>query len=340
MLNSLIVPYLPLLLVSGAAAMFLGLGHRLLLARRKDLGSEARLPRQLLLLVLTVLVLIVLIIVAPLPESTRNQILALLGLVLSGVVALSAAPFVTNFMAAVMLRVTRPFVVGDFIHIGGMYGKVSQRGLFDTEIQTENRELIAIPNATFITQPVTVVRSSGVIISTTISLGYDLGCSQVEPLMLKAAANAGLQDPYVHIIELQDSAVNYKVFGLLVDVETALTARSELNRQLLSTLHTAGLEIVSPSIARHITQSPDVPIIPIEKSTPRKGKTQDNSVKAEEIVFDKARDIERLRQERASLKEKISALQEDKASDKSVKESLQQSLAVIEDELKDAKAQR
>lgn len=324
--------YLPLFLVALGGAAILGGGHYFLLARHKSLGSEARLPRQLLLLLLTVSTLVAIIVVAPLPESTRNQVLGLLGLVLSGVIALSAAPFVTNFMATVMLRVTKPFRVGDFIHVGTMYGKVSERGLFDTEIQTENRELIAIPNGTFINQPVTVVRSSGVIVSATVSLGYELGYSQIEPLMLKAAEEAGLTDPYIHIIALQDFSVSYKVCGLLADVQSALTARSELNRKLLDNLHDAGFEIASPTITRHITQSADTSIIP-EASEPS---DSTDRVKAEEIVFDKATETGRLSQERASLKEQIRELSDSKNGDKQRKQDLLDALKAIEQQLKES----
>lgn len=326
---------MPLALAVLIAAALLTLCHYLLLVRRKGIGSEARLPRQLLLLALTVLSFVVVIILLPVPESTRNQILSLLGIVLSGLLALSAAPFVTNFMAAVMLRVTKPFIVGDFIRVGEFYGKVSERGLFDTEIQTENRELVALPNAVFITQAVTVVRTSGVIVSTTISLGYDLGASRAEPLMLEAAQKAGLTDPYVHIIELGDFSVSYKVCGLLADVQKVLTTRSELNRQLLNTLHRAGVEIASPTIARHIQHSADTPIIPTEQ--PRT--IQKKRVEAEEIVFDKATKIEQMEQARAQLKEQILALQEAKDVDKDSLESLMQSLADIEKDLKTLKTE-
>lgn len=327
--------YIPLLLATVCGGLLLGAGHYFLLARHKNLGSEARLPRQLLLLILTVATLVTLIVIAPLPESTRNQVLGLLGIVLSGVIALSAAPFVTNFMATVMLRVTRPFKVGDFIYVGEMYGKVSERGLFDTEIQTENRELIAIPNGTFITQPVTVVRSSGVIISSTISLGYELGYNEVEPLMLQAAEQAGLTDPYIHILALQDFSVSYKVCGLLADVQSTLTVRSELNRQLLDTLHRAGVEIASPTITRHITQSADTTMIPAISETPEPAER----VIAEEIVFDKATETERLNRERADLKEQVKALGQSGESDKARKAELLNALEAIEQQLKELTAE-
>lgn len=305
-MTALFVSYLPLLTVVIVCAVLLALGHIFLLARHRELGSEARLPRQLVLFVMTLLSLVLMLIVAPLPDSTRNSILTLMGIALSAVIALASTSFVTNFMAAVMLRVTQPFKVGDFIRVGELFGKVSERGLFDTEIQTENRELIAIPNATFITQPVSVARSSGVIISTTVSLGYDLSCDTVEPLMLEAASGAGLSDPYVHIVALGDFSVSYKVCGLLSDLEGILTARSKLHHQLLHTLHGAGLEIVSPTITRHITQSEDYRIIP----QPSRVVRSDNGVQAESIVFDKANEIAGMEVLRGELEDRVRQLKE------------------------------
>ena len=308
---SLLTPYLPLLIVLVICGAGLTLGHVLLLARHKELGSELRLPRQVALLLMTILSLVLVIIVAPLPDSTRDQILTLMGIALSAAIALSSTSFVTNFMAAIMLRVTRPFKVGDFIKVGDMFGRVSERGLFDTEIQTENRELIAIPNATFITQPVTVARSSGIIVSTTLSLGYDISFAEVEKPMLEAASESGLSDPFVHIVGLGDFSISYRVCGLLTDLESILTARSELHRRLLLKLHGAGLEIVSPTITRHITQSAEQKIIPVSSyAAPR-----EKSVQAEEIVFDKANEISRLEAARDDLKAKIEQLKESKSAD-------------------------
>ncbi len=296
--------FYPLLIVTLSAVVVLGLAHYLLLARHSDLGSEAKLPRQLLLLALTLAAIVVLIMAAPLAESTRNQVLSLLGIVISAVIAFASTSFVTNFMAAVMLRVTRPFKVGDFITVNQYFGKVTERGLFDTEIQTENRELIAIPNATFINQPVTVARSSGVIISTNISLGYDVSHARLEPLMIKAADDAGLTDPFVLVTQLGDFSISYRVCGLLKDVDGILTARSRLNRCLLDTLHSERIEVVSPTVTRHITHAADHLILPEDDVRPVTSAVE-NSVTAEEIVFDKARDIAALEEQREHLKVRL-----------------------------------
>lgn len=329
-MDEMLAPYIPLLVVVIGSGVVLAAAHILLLARHKDLGSEARLPRQLILLGMTVASFVTMIIAAPIADSTRDQVLTLLGIALSAAIALSSTSFVTNFMAAIMLRVTEPFKVGDFIKVGDLFGKVSARGLFDTEIQTEQRELIAIPNATFINQSVTVARRSGVIVSTTLSLGYDITFSEVEPLMLAAATDAGLSDPYVHIIELGDHAISYRVCGLLTDLESILTARSDLHQHLLLQLHGAAVEIASPSITRHINQPAEQKILP----TTRDAAPDENRVVAESIVFDKANEIAELAASRDELKERIQQLQASGEGGDQIA-SLGEELASIEARLKE-----
>ena len=321
---------LPLIIASGACALILGLLHFFLIHRQQSLSNEEKFPRQLLLLGLTLLALVILILTAPLSDSLRNQALALLGIVVSGVLAFSSTSFVTNFMAAIGLRITQPFKVGDFITIGDHFGKVVSRGLLDTEIQTENRELIAIPNVTFTVQPVVVARRSGVILTSTLSLGYDVPHNVVEPLMLAAAAGAGLEDPYSHVVSLGDFAVTYKVCGLLSDVERILTVRSELNRQLLDSLHRAGIEIVSPTVTRHINQDEETRIIP-ESVVENKNK---ESVEAEEIVFDMARAIDELEKEKQQINDRLADKQD---IDDAERERLRQRLELLKEQEKNLK---
>ena len=92
--ESSLASFLPLLIVIVACGSGLALGHYFLLHRHKQLGSEARLPRQFTLLLFTIAALVLVVIVAPLPDSARNQILTLMGIALSAVIALSSTSFV------------------------------------------------------------------------------------------------------------------------------------------------------------------------------------------------------------------------------------------------------
>ena len=114
--------FMPLIVSLALAVLSLSLAHYWLLAREPNLGSEARLPRQIIMLVCTVAAIILAVIVAPLTEGTRNQILSIIGLGISAVIAFSSTSFVTNFMAAITLRVTKPFNIGDFVTVGDCFG--------------------------------------------------------------------------------------------------------------------------------------------------------------------------------------------------------------------------
>lgn len=196
---------------------------------------------------LTIFAIIGTILTLPISDSSRNQLLGIIGLLISGVVAFSSTTIVSNLMAGLLLRITKPFRIGDFISVSEHFGRVSERDLFDTEIQTVSSELIALPNTYFINNPVTTTRNSGTIISHTLSLGYELHHTMIESLLIEAAEKCELTDPFVQITELGDYSITYRVAGFLKEVKQLLTARSNLCKSILDVLHEAGVEIVSPT---------------------------------------------------------------------------------------------
>lgn len=238
--------FVPLLATIAVVALGLWFANWLLL-RRASLTTESRLPGQVTMLVLTAIALTAIILALPVSESTHGDLLSLLGLVLTGVIALSSTTFVANAMAGLMLRSVKSFHHGDFIRAGEYFGRVTDRGLFHTEIQSEDRDLITLPNLFLASNPVTVVRSSGTIISCDLSLGYDVAHYEVEPLLKEAALAAGLQDPFMQIRALGDFSVSYRISGYYPEVKQLLTVRSRLRKEVLNKLHGADIEIVSPA---------------------------------------------------------------------------------------------
>lgn len=300
-----LIPSALVLLLGGAGLM---LAHWFLIRRQPNLGPEARLPRQLIMLVLSMLMLIALILAYPLTDSTRAQLIGLLGIVLTGVIGLSSTTFVSNAMAGFMLRAVGSFRPGDFIRVGDNVGRVTERGLFRTEIQTEDRDLVTLPNIHMVTNPVAVVRASGTIVSASLSLGYDADHATVEPLLKKAAESIGLVEPFVQVVDLGDFSVTYRAAGFLDEVKHLLTVRSELRRSILDTLHGAGIEIVSPSFMNQRPLAPDQLIIP--RVSRRRGRMDSN---AADQVFDKAEaaaELESLRAQQVALKEDITQIKQ------------------------------
>ncbi|MEE4165522.1 MAG: mechanosensitive ion channel domain-containing protein [Desulfocapsaceae bacterium] len=306
MLESLI-SFAPFAGIVAALIGILWAAQWLLISRYPDFGNERKFPRQLIMLGLTLFGLLVSILVLPVSESSRNQLIGLIGIVISGVLAFSSTTIISNLMAGVLLRMTKPFKLGDFIRIGEHFGRVSERGLFDTEIQTETRELIALPNTYCINNPVTTIRSSGTIISASLSLGYDVDHTQVESLLLEASRTCGLEEPFVHIMELGNFSVTYRVSGFLEESKRLISVRSSLYGCVLDTLHSKGIEIMSPSFMtqRQLRDGekliPSVPVVAVSESP---------ASSAEKLAFDKAERAEEIENEKQLLKDEIERLEQ------------------------------
>ncbi len=298
----LVIAYLPFLCAVLVLGAFLWMMNRLLIGRHAELGNERQFPRQLIMLGLILVSLLILILTLPIDASSRNQLIGLIGLMVSGMIAFSSTNITANFMAGILLRITKPFWIGDFIRVEEHFGRVSERGLFDTEIQTEYRELIAVPNTYFINHPVTTTRSSGVIISAKLSLGFDVHHTVIESLLVKAAEQSGLEEPFVHIMELGDFSVTYRVAGWVIDIKKHITARSHLYRCILDVLHAHNIEILSPRYVTQQRMDNHEKVIPPKVTNPDiTAETEDNH--AESLAFDKAEQAEQVAQEKQLVKE-------------------------------------
>ena len=239
-------------------------------------------------------VIIALIIMLPISEQTRGQVLSLLGVVLTAVIALSSTTFVSNAMAGVMLQATQSFRPGDYIRVNDQFGRVIKRTLVNTQIQTEWRDLTTLPNLLLINSPVNVLHREGTIIFAEVSIGYDAPYTRVEELMKLAAADAGLEEPFVLVHELLDHAVAYRVCGFLPSIKNLLSSRSNLRKTVLAQMHGNGIEIVSPTFMNQRQLDPERKVIP-ERPVLHDHLKQDSVSQApEEKIFDKAVEAESL----------------------------------------------
>ena len=285
-------------------------GVRLILEKRYAGSTGNHFRRQVITLLLTFAGLLTVIMVLPMDHERRGQLLSLIGIVITAAIALSSATLLGNIMAGIMIRTIGNFRPGNFIRVGQYFGRVSDRGLFHVEIQGEDRDLTTLPNLYLVTNPVKVIRSSGTIVSAEVSLGYDLHRGRIETILREAALGADLQEPYVHVLELGDYSVTYRVSGLLSEVKHILTVRSRLRELMLDALHKEGIEIISPTFMNTRAVPPEKRFVPGKISNLDES---DDQPTPEEIVFDKAdqaESIEKLREYREQLGKSITDLNE------------------------------
>ncbi|MBI9096429.1 MAG: mechanosensitive ion channel [Sphaerochaeta sp.] len=310
---------------------------------RNTVESSKKWPyqRQLLTAGIVLLGLFLSIGFLPLDQLVKNQILSVLGILLSAVIALSSTTLVGNAMAGIMLRMMHEFRGGDFIEVDDLIGRVTDFSIFHTEIQQVNRDVVSIPNLLLMQKAVKVTRRDGTFINLAVSLGYTVDHIQAEEALKGAALSCKLSDPFVFIEEFLDHAVRYRLYGLLEEPMERLSKTSELHKVVLQTLHEKGIEIASPRLTDRREFEKAEQYIP---KTSKHSKTPPKKEPVvEEKVFDKAdeaQSLEDLRQVYEKLTKKQEAMKngDDKAQKanlgKEIKEVTQE-IAQLEEQKKE-----
>ena len=322
-----LVKFLPVLLVLGVAGGILALTDRTLKRRWRD-QPDLQFRFQLIMLALTFAAILVVLLALPVSESTRGQLLGLIGILLSAAIALSSTTFIGNIMSGIMLKVIKSVRPGDFLTVADVTGRVSEMDLLHTEIQTEDRDLVTLPNLYLVTQPMKVVRASGTIVSAEVSLGYDIPRTRVSRLLREAAGRAGLTDSFIHVRDLGDYSVKYRIAGLLEDVKSLISVRSRLREEMLDALHSAGIEVVSPQFMNTRSLATSQSFIPLVDE-----QTEDSTVSQEEVAFDKAElaaSVEKIRSDIEAVDNKLQALSSDDNAGAGSEQSISQASAKLE----------
>src|SRR5690606_20405429 len=97
----------------------------------------------------------------------------------------------SNIIAGIVLTYMRLFKINDRVKIGEVVGDVIEKSLLVTRIRTIKNEIISIPNSTVMSSH-TINYSSdtiskGLILHTTVTIGYDVPWKDIQQALLDAA---------------------------------------------------------------------------------------------------------------------------------------------------------
>lgn len=176
-----------------------------------------------------------------------------LGLVLS----LGSGSAVSNIVAGYALTYRRAFRVGDVIRVGDKIGRVMATRLQVTHLRTAKNEELIVPNATILSSEVvnysTRARGEGggLILHTTVGIGYDTPWRQVEAMLLLAAGRTeGVltePPPFVNQLSLGDFAVTYELNAYTRTPERMPALYTALHRHILDVFNEHGVAIMTPA---------------------------------------------------------------------------------------------
>lgn len=174
---------------------------------------------------------------------------------LGALFTLSSTAAVTNIVAGVIQTYTGAFKVGDVIRIGEVTGIVTEKRLITTKVRTFKNEEVYIPNGAVLSTNVTnftkMARGKGLIIYSTVTIGYDAPWKKVHELLIAAAEATPDVDtdphPFVLQTSLNDYNVSYQINCYIHRPERMMRIYSALHANIQDQFNRAGVEIMSPA---------------------------------------------------------------------------------------------
>lgn len=170
--------------------------------------------------------------------------------------SLGSSTAISNMVAGLVITYMRPFKIGDRIKIGEITGLVLEKSMLVTRIRTIKNEEITIPNATILSghtiNYTTSAKDLGLILNTTVTIGYDVPWPKVHDLLVRSAQDAEgiLKDenkkPFVLQTSLDDFYVAYQLNAYTDQPEKMALIYSNLHQQIQDKFAEAGVEIMSP----------------------------------------------------------------------------------------------
>ncbi|HUF13753.1 MAG TPA: mechanosensitive ion channel family protein, partial [Longimicrobiales bacterium] len=189
-----------------------------------------------------------------LPNSESQAfrgVAAFLGLLIT----FGSAGMIANVVGGIMLTYMRAFHVGDRVRIADTVGDVVEQNLLVTRVRTSKSVDVTIPNSlvlgTHIINWSMRAREGGVLLHTTVTIGYDAPWRQVHGLLIAAAKKTDLiladPAPFVLQTSLNDFHVSYELNVWTLQPERMMWIHSRLHENIQDAFNEAGIEILSPS---------------------------------------------------------------------------------------------
>jgi small-conductance mechanosensitive channel len=160
----------------------------------------------------------------------------------------------SNLISGLVITYMRSFQIGDRVKIGDVTGDVIERSMLVTRIRTIKNEVISIPNSSVLGNHLTNYSSDaisrGLIINSTVTIGYDTPWRQVHGLLIQAALETpGIESepvPFVLQTSLDDFYVSYQINAFTRAPNMQAQIYSSLHEKIQDKFNEGGVEIMSP----------------------------------------------------------------------------------------------
>ncbi len=148
----------------------------------------------------------------------------------------------------------RAFSIGDRVKIADTVGDVMSRTLLITRIRTVKNVEVTIPNSMVLGSHIvnfsTLSQDQGLILHTSVTIGYDVPWKKVHELLINAAGATehilASPPPFVLQTSLDDFYVSYELNAYTKTPQNMAGIYSELHQKIQDQFNASGVEILSP----------------------------------------------------------------------------------------------
>jgi small-conductance mechanosensitive channel len=171
------------------------------------------------------------------------------------VFSLGSSSTIANIIAGYTMTYRRAFRMGDRVKISGVTGDVIEMRLQVTHLRTIKNEEVIIPNSTILNNEVvnysSLARTRGLILHTTVGIGYETPWRQVEAMLFLAADRTAEikrePAPFVRQLALGDFAVTYEINVYCDNVQAMGRIYTALHENILDVFNEHGVQIMTPA---------------------------------------------------------------------------------------------
>ncbi|OYY74499.1 MAG: hypothetical protein B7Y40_05045 [Gammaproteobacteria bacterium 28-57-27] len=191
----------------------------------------------------------------PFIPGSQSEAFKGMTLLLGVLISIGSSSIISNVIAGYSMAYRRAFAIGDRIRVGETLGDVTERRLLVTHVMTPKNEEVVIPNSIILNSEIvnysTMAKHDGVIVSSSVGIGYDTPWRQVESMLLLAASRTEGKKPgsksFVRQKSLNSFDVTYEVCVFCDKAQQMPALLTELNRQVLDAFNEYGVQIMTPS---------------------------------------------------------------------------------------------
>jgi small-conductance mechanosensitive channel len=194
-----------------------------------------------------------LIVIFPYLPGSNSPVFKGVSVFLGVLFTFGSAGALGNIVSGLVLTYMRAYKIGDRVKIGDATGDVVEKSILVTKIKTIKNEIISIPNSTVMNSHTTNFSAEaaehGLILHTSVTIGYDTPWRKVHELLIKAALATDLIEkeppPFVFQEQLSDFYVYYQINAYTRIANRQHFTYSLLHQNIQDSFNEAGIEIMS-----------------------------------------------------------------------------------------------